>query len=73
MTVQCKIDCCFADNVYRKYQNKKYGINYCLKPEEDDIESLLNLKKIYDYHLLTNTLEDSECDINKIIEKINRI
>jgi hypothetical protein len=70
----CKIECCFADNIYKKYQSNRWGINYCVKPEKEDLETLDNLKEIYTYNQYTSNLEDSDCcNINHIIEKINRL
>jgi len=72
MNTQCKIDCCFADNIYKSYQNRRYGINHCLDPEKEEIEKLADLKEIHDFNLKTDTLTDL-CCMTEILEKINRI
>lgn len=84
MSTASRIYCCFADKIYKKYQNKKFGINYCNVPEEDEIENVTDLKDIYEYHLQTERLvfeEDpnivcpveTDCNISSIIELINRL
>lgn len=68
----CKIGCCFADTIYRKYQNKRYGINFCVDPSEKSIDELADLKDLYDFYQIDGELscDESTC-LTKITEQIN--
>jgi hypothetical protein len=79
-SVKQKIDCCFADTIYNLYLNKRFGVNFCKKPDEDKIQNLNLLKNTYDYFYNSdyNCFSESEtdtegCNIEAIIEKINII
>lgn len=68
----CKINCCFSDTIYKKFQNKKYGINYCLNPGEASIEYLSELKELFDYYQIPDDGQSVHiCNENKLIELIN--
>jgi methionine synthase II (cobalamin-independent) len=68
----CKIHCCFADEVYNKLLNKKYGVEYCNNPSEKDVDYLHDLKELFNYYNIDD--EDTSvhvCNFEKIKELIN--
>lgn len=67
-----KINCCFANAIYDKYQNNKFGINKCSVQDESDIDKTIQLKELYTHQKkLKDLFAENSCDTNKIEELIN--
>jgi len=59
-----------SDGIYRKHQEKRYGIKACRgKLKNTEIETLLENVELIKYILHTKNF-NSSCDINKIIENL---
>lgn len=85
-SIKNKIDCCYANSIYEEYLEKRYGIENCKKSEWIEIDNLEILHKTYNYFYkstfyntdnqlntgITN-IEYEDCNISKLIEKINII
>lgn len=67
-----KINCCFANTIYDKYQNTKFGINKCSVENESDIDTTIQLKELYTHQKkLENLFAENLCNTAKVEELIN--
>lgn len=77
-----KVSCCFADKVYDRYLQLRYGVNNCKKINMEEMEAVNRLKNLFHFKTLlqspdyldrTNTYKNEctdVCNISSIIEKI---
>lgn len=82
-TVKSKIDCAFAKQIYNLYLSNRYGIGACNETDLTKINQLSSLQRTFNHYyenffpvdVEINTglcnITYQECNVSKLIEKIN--